>query len=202
MSVAAAVTSLLVLAGGVAATWGLTDGLRAFTTESARRLSVEQSPRPIPAVGWRPALAPRLGEAGPVRIVDFIYTRCPSVCQSLGGTYGLLQRELTAQIERGTVQLVSVGFDLEHDTPAALQSWHKRHGGGSGWQTTTPAAASDLERLQQVFGLYIRPDDAGGFVHNAALSIVDRHGRLVAVYDTADWKAAAERARRLADHDS
>ena len=200
MTTAAVSASLAVLVAGVCATWHLTDGLLAFTTEGARRLSVERSPKAIPIVAWRDARPTigHLGEPGPVRIVDFIYTRCPTVCQSLGGVFGLLQRELAVELAQGSVEMWSVSFDIEHDSPEALRAWGQRYGAGGGWHAAAPATSSDLKQLKRAFGVHVRPDDMGGFVHNAALSIVDRQGRLVAVIDVDAWQSAAAKARRLA----
>ena len=48
----------------------------------------------------------------------------------------------------------------------------------------------ELRGLLDAFGVVVLPDGAGGFVHNAAIYLVDATGRLAHVYD-AD---AAERA--------
>jgi protein SCO1 len=37
--------------------------------------------------------------------------------------------------------------------------------------------------LLKAFGVTVIPDGAGGFVHNAALHVVDRQGRLIAIFD-------------------
>jgi protein SCO1/2 len=199
LKLAAVAATLAVACAGSWAAWTLTDGLRAFTTESARRLAVERAPRPLPQTTWQhgASLAP-LGAPGPVRIVDFIYTRCPTVCQALGGIHGQLQRELADAIAQGRIELLSVGFDLEHDTPQALAAYRLRHRAGPGWHAAAPRGASELRALTDAFGVVVRPDGEGGFVHNAALSIVDARGRLAAVVDLEQWPAAAERARQLA----
>ncbi len=205
MNTAAVVATLLVAATGTWATCATTDTLRAFTTESARRLSIERAPRPVPDVRWRDATLDPRGDDGirahrPVRIVDFIYTRCPSVCQAAGGLYAQLQEDLATEIAAGRVELLSVGFDLEHDTPAELADYRSRFGGGRGWRTLAPLSSDDLEALARVYGVIVRPDEAGGFVHNAALHVVDTAGRLVAVFDLAQWQEAGAKATRLANH--
>jgi protein SCO1 len=201
VGVASAVATLAVAGAGLWATWALTDGGRAFTTESARRLSIEQTPRAVPVTSWsgEGAGAERnvLAGLGPVRIVDFVYTGCPSVCQTLGSTYGQLTRELAEEIARGEVALLSVGFDLEHDTVQALDDYRARHAAGAGWRALAPRGPDDLRALVDTFGVTVLADGAGGYVHNAALSVVDARGRLVAVFDVQDVKAVAERARRL-----
>ena len=199
MSVAATVATAVIAAAGAWATYALTDGLKAFTTESARRLSIERTPPPTPDVNWQGGpLDAAPGAARPVRIVDFIYTRCPAVCQAAGGVYGQLQRELAGEMVMGSLELLSVGFDLEHDTGEALAAYRRRFGAASGWRSMAPKTAADLEALTRAYGVYIRPDGAGGYVHNAGLSVVDSAGHLVAVYDLEQWHAAALKARELA----
>jgi protein SCO1/2 len=44
----------------------------------------------------------------------------------------------------------------------------------------------------RAFGVTVIPDGLGGFVHNAAIAVVDPEGRLVAIMD---WDAPADAAR-------
>src|SRR6516165_9770252 len=80
-----------------AALWQGTDGLRAFTTEGARRLSVIEQPRPVPAVrlidmrGREFSLPDEIGRAV---VVEFIYTTCPTICVALGESFAKLQRQI------------------------------------------------------------------------------------------------------------
>jgi len=101
-------TTLVLFSGGVVF-WQATDGFAAFTTETARRLEIARSPRPLPTAAL---LDPHGSEirardlAGRVLIVDFIYTACPAVCSQLGGTFGTLQRELNDRPE-GRITLLA-----------------------------------------------------------------------------------------------
>ncbi len=190
-----AAATALVAAAGLWSTAALTDGLRAFTSESARRLAIESAPQPLPAIAWQGHAAPLA--PGVVRVVDFIYTRCPSICQAQGGVQARLQAELAAPIARGEVELLSIGFDLAHDTPAALRAHRERHGAVAGWHAAAPAEAQSLATIATAFGITIVADGAGGFVHNAALHVVDAQGRLVGVLDIDDWRGAAARVRQL-----
>lgn len=189
------IATLLVALCGAWATAALTDGLRAFTSESARRLAIAASPRMLPTVAWQGGGAPLA--AGTVRIVDFIYTRCETICQAQGGVQARLQGELAEPIARGEIELLSIGFDLAHDTPAALRAHRERHGAVAGWQAAAPADAQSLATIAKAFGITIIADGAGGFVHNAALHVVDAQGRLVGVLDIDDWRGAAARVREL-----
>ena len=49
--------------------------------------------------------------------------------------------------------------------------------------TARPEDERALRALLKAFGITVVPDGFGGFVHNAALHVVDRRGRLVAIFD-------------------
>jgi protein SCO1/2 len=49
-----------------------------------------------------------------------------------------------------------------------------------------PAA---LRALLDTFGVVVIPDGMGGFVHNAAIHLVDEEGRLGAIYDLGEERA-------------
>ena len=190
----ALLASLLVLGAGVAALSLATDGFRAFTTETARRIDVREHPRAIPDVLLQAADGQRLPFSalrGRWVLVDFIYTRCVSYCSVQGGEFAGLQDHLAAPIARGRVTLLSVSFDPAHDDPARLAEY-QRHAGdrGAGWIAARPVDAAGLAALSRVFGVTAVPDGLGGFVHNAALAVVDPDGRLVAILDWDDPRAA------------
>jgi len=68
-----------------------------------------------------------------------------------------------------------------------LQAYQRRSGDhGTGWIAARPLQASDLALLLRAFGVVAVPDRLGGYVHNAAIAIVDPRGRLVRIVD---WDA-------------
>jgi protein SCO1/2 len=133
-------------------------------------------------------------------VVDFVYTRCATLCTMQGAELAQVQDRLAAPIARGRVQLLSVSFDPAHDTPDALAGYLRRSGDrGAGWVAARPIDASALERLLRAFGVVVIPDGAGGFIHNAGMHLVDPQGRLVAILDDGDPALIArEVASRLA----
>lgn len=188
--------SLAILAGGGAALAGATDGFRAFTSEAARRLEVRQRPRALPSVPLQDARGDALDLAslrGRWLLVDFIYTRCLTYCSVQGGEFARLQDRLRGPIADGTVALLSLSFDPSHDGPAELAAYQQRSGDrGAGWVAARPTTDAGLEALLQAFGVTAIPDGLGGYVHNAAIAVVDPRGRLVAVVD---WDAPGEAER-------
>ena len=195
--------AVAVIVCGCYATYAVTDGLQAFSLESARRLSALRSPAPVPS----PTLefsdgrhAPFRAQQEQVLLVDFIYTRCTTYCRSLGSVYAQLQSRLAAQIASDDVRLVSITFDPDHDRAVELTSYRHRHGGAApGWDLARPLASVDREQLLRAFGVVVIDDGLGGYTHNAAVHIVDPHGRLAAIFDADDVDGAVRFTERLLD---
>ncbi|MCG3144715.1 MAG: hypothetical protein HONDAALG_02168 [Gammaproteobacteria bacterium] len=188
-------SAVLALAGG-AAFYAGTDGLRAYTTESARRIAVREHPVAIPAVALETDSGARL-DLGALRgrwlLVDFIYTRCPSYCRALGAELAQLQDRLAGPLARREVALLSISFDAAHDSPAELAAYLRRaRSRGAGWVAARPLGGDGLDRLEHAFGITVISDGAGGYVHNAALHLVDPRGRLVSIFDAGDGQRAAQ----------
>jgi protein SCO1 len=192
--------SLAIALAGGGALAAVTDGFRAFTTETARRIAVRDHPVEIPAVSLQAQSGARIDFAdfrGQWLVVDFIYTRCPTVCLALGGDFAQLQRLLAEPIAAGRVRLLSVSFDPVYDTPERLAAYLQRFGDrGTGWMAARPVAADGLRELQRAFGVTVIPDPYGGYTHNTAIHIVDPRGRLVEILDTGDAERVAQDVRR------
>lgn len=194
------VSTLVVLAcGGLVGAW-VTDGYRAFTSETARRLVIQREKPRLPAAALQDSSGLRLGASsfsGKVLIVDFIYTSCETLCSALGGVFGALQRELSAPLEQEKIHLLSIAFDLERDSLAALQAYGKRFHAGQHWSLTRLPNRLARNIWFDTFGVVAIADGREGYVHNAGLSVVGNDGRIRAVFDAEDWQSAAEFAREL-----
>lgn len=192
--------SLALLAAGIGVLAGITDGFRAYTTESARRLHIRENPPVVPPLSLQTAGGGHTG-FGALRgrwlLVDFIYTRCTTYCSVQGSEFARLQRQLAGPIAAGRVMLLSVSFDPSRDDPAALARYQALHGAdGPGWIAARPLDGQALATLMRVFGVVAVPDGLGGFVHNAAIAVVDPAGRLVTIIDWDDPGAAARYVTR------
>ena len=187
--------SIVLLAAGIGVLAGATDGFRAYTTETARRLSVREHPAMVPPLLLQTAGGGHTSFAelhGRWLLVDFVYTRCMTYCSVQGGEFARLQRRLAEPIASGKVTLLSVSFDPAHDDPVALADYQRRYGdNGAGWIAARTVDPADLAALMRVFGVVAVPDGLGGFVHNAAIAVVDPRGRLVAILDWNDPGIAA-----------
>jgi protein SCO1/2 len=191
----------------LSATW-LTQGFQIWTAEGARRLTVIERPVHAPAaVLAGPQMSGRdlsawLSGPGRVTVVDFVYTRCATVCSALGSEFQRMQQTLSAGPADG-VRLLSISFDPARDDAAHLQQYASRWAANPDiWSVATVADAAELKRLLDAFQVVVIPDRRGGYEHNAALLIVDGRGRLVRVFDYTELEAALAYARRIAKREA
>lgn len=199
--------STAVLLAGLTLLLHATEQGRAFTTEALRRSQVERAPQALPdlalldANGARHNLHAWLQTSNKVWVVNFIYTRCQTVCSAQGATYQQLQAELEKQAatnaSQGGVGLLSISFDPENDNAAALKDYAQRMRiDPATWQVLTLRNASDRQRLLDAFGILVLPAPLGEFEHNAAFHIVNAKAQLVRIVDMATPSLALEAAKR------
>lgn len=200
-AVAGCVTTIAALAGALTLILQATDGLSSFTSESWRRAQVARNPLPLPEAqlqdheGRQFALADLCGR---VLIVNFIYTRCASICRALGSESAQLAARLRALIEHDDVAVISISFDPQRDGPEQMSEYKRSmERGVTAWRIARPRRVEDKARLLETFGVVVIPDSYGGFDHNAALHVVDRSCRLVRILDVDDIDAAASLAQSL-----
>lgn len=198
---------LLALAGYASAAW-LTHDFQIWTAEGARRLEVAQQPVPVPPVTVEgPGIAAQplttlLAQGGGITLVDFIYTRCQTVCLSLGSSFQQLQSALQADSAAGVappVRLLSISFDGAHDTPDVLQAYaHTLQADPALWHWVRVPDTAEQQALLQRLGVVVVPDGRGDYEHNAAFLVLDAQGRMVRVFDLAEQQLALDYARHLA----
>ncbi len=184
-----AAATVAVLLGGFFALWAATDGGAAWTAESARQLDIAERPRELPNAALRDVGNRSMGLASLERriaIVDFIYTRCPTVCVALGSAFRDLQGELVSRGWQERVGLLSLTFDHRHDGPAELAGYLQRFGAAPDlWNAARFENEGDLGDVLRDLGVIVIPEPNVGFVHNTAIYLVDR-GRVVGIYDFDD----------------
>lgn len=222
----AALLALLLAYAG--ARW-ITHDFQVWTAEGARRLEVALAPVDVPdgvvagpaagspgaastAASMGPPRAPRgtrdeerlralLAVPGRVTILDFIYTRCVTVCAALGTTFQQMQGALASAAQGGDspVRLLSISFDPAHDDAAALGAYARRlRADPRLWRFASVPDAQTLATLLARLQVTVIADGLGGYEHNGALLIVDASGRLVRIFDYAEADDALVYARWLA----
>jgi len=179
-------TALVVLSGAGVLWWG-TDGLSAFTAETARRVDILQAPRPLPAT----QLEDQDGDLfslsdyhGRLLAVEFIYTRCNSVCMSLGMAFKQIRDQLPRQVLDRDFALLSISFDPHRDDPARMKEYARLfRADGVLWRIARVHDEKELKSLLEAFGVVVIDDGHGGYEHNAAIHLVGRDGRLREISD-------------------
>lgn len=197
--------SLLALFVGLGWLLVATERGSAFTTETVRRAAVARTPQQVPDFnvvgvdGAPTSLRSMLATGGRIWIVDFVYTRCQTVCSALGSVYQQLQQQIIEGGLQDRIGLLSISFDPHRDGVAALRDHAARMRMDPGvWRIVSLTAPGDRRRLLDTFGIMVVPAPLGEFEHNAALHIVDGHARLVRIVDYDTPGRALELARALA----
>jgi protein SCO1/2 len=208
----AALSLLFALLAYAAGAW-LTHDFQVWTAEGARRLDVALAPVPAPSTPLHgPDMADTplpllLTEGGGVTIVDFVYTRCQTICLALGSTFQQLQAHIQEGQRSGEnglkgangVKLLSISFDPAHDSPDALAAYASRlQANPRIWRFATARDETALRPLLERFQVVVIPDGMNGYEHNAALLVVDSRGRLVRIFDYAEMDTALAWAQHLA----
>jgi protein SCO1 len=204
-------TSFAVLIAGLALLLAATGGGQSFTTETLRRQQVSLQPQQIgafnitTATGEKTSLNALLANnqsdnsAKKVWLVDFVYTRCQTLCSSLGSIYQQLQVQIEARGLQGKVGLLSISFDPANDDAAALFEYTRRMGlNPHVWQIVTLTDWQDRRRLLDAFGIMVVPAPLGEFEHNAALHVVSSSGKLLRIIDYAAFQTALDAAVAIA----
>lgn len=176
----------LVLAAGIAALACETDGFRVVTSAGARQLSVERSPQilpDVPLIDQDGAPFTLRAYRGRAVLVDFIYTRCPTICGLLGNDFARVLQSMQASRTGAPIDLVSISFDPT-DNQEALRLYGERYGAKAPrWRVAASADAGVRAALLQAFGVVVIPDGMGGFIHNDAVYVIDGRGRLARILD-------------------
>ncbi len=168
----------------LAALDGATRGFTALTSDTARMLDVAQHPvnvAPLILIDAR-GQSQSLGDRQRSTIVDVIYTRCVTVCSELGGVFQQLQSSIRKRGVSDRVRLLSVSFDPSWDTPERLGRYASlMRMDTSIWTLAAPTDTIALATLLRTLGIRVIADGRNGYVHNAALHVVDATGRLAAI---------------------
>jgi protein SCO1/2 len=150
---------------------------------------------------------------GQVWVADIIFTRCPGPCARMSRQMAELQAELPAGPR---VKLVSLTTDPDFDHPEVLQKYAARFGARAERWSFLTGTKPELRRLA-VEGLKFtaiekQPEQRDNaedlFIHSTIFALVDKQGRLRAVFETqpavlddsGQVESDADAAKRWADH--
>lgn len=169
-----------------------THGFSSFTYETNRQKMVEA--KPIELSSWQLQSAngnqTQLSElANQILLVDFVYTRCPTICRALGSRYQQLQRVIN-ESGNENISLLSISIDPTFDSPKQLTRYQKRYSDATdSWQLARPVNDEAFELMISEVGLRIIPDEYGGLAHSDAIHLIES-GTLTKIdsWDSDSWE--------------
>lgn len=203
--VSSVLSAVLVVWLGVSILSWATSFFSIWTAEDARRVKVLSDRSELPKstlVSHRQEVRTILDQNKPFVVLDFIYTRCPTVCNSLGFKFKQLQKQIIERNLASQVEVLSISFDLAHDSPKALKRYLSLHRADDAiWSALVPRSNTVLEALKQRFGVVVIDDEFGGFTHNAAIYVIE-NGQLKKIFndDAIDLALAYIETRIAADN--
>lgn len=184
------ISSALVAATVGSAFYYQTLGLEAFTADTKRRVMIERQPIDAPQVRFQNQAGKHVSwnhYQGQYIIVDFVYTRCETVCLGVGVAFARLQRQAADLISEGQLQLLTISFDSENDGPVQLTDYLNRFNADTAsWEATRVRNQRQLKALKKAFGVIALNDGEGGFIHNSALHLISPSGQLMKIVDYDD----------------
>lgn len=108
-------------------------------------------------------------------LVSFVYTGCSQVCPTTVKFLSQAVGEAEKALGTGKFNVITIGFNLPFDTPAAMKQFAKKQGISlPNWEFLSPDAA-EVEALTRDFG-FAYTASTGGFDHLTQVTILDPQG--------------------------
>ena len=120
---------------------------------------------------------------GNIVVVDFFFTRCPTICPKLAAHLLDIQNKFA---DRTDVIIVSHTVDPEHDSVEVLKEYaHKVHAKQDKWYFLTGEKSAIYDLAFKGYFASASKDEfaPGGFLHSELIFLVDPKGRLRGSYD-------------------
>ncbi len=128
---------------------------------------------------------------GRVVAINFIFTRCTSICLPMSGAFARAE----ALLKPEEAKLISISIDPEADGPAQLAAWKEKLRGGPGWTLLT-GPKEEIDRLGKALGAY----SADRSLHSPTVIVLDgTSGRMVRVNGLTGARAIVDAIRGIRD---
>ena len=115
---------------------------------------------------------------GKVYVVEFFFTRCPSICPIMTENLLALQEAFKNEEDFG---VASFSITPDYDTPAVLKTYAEKQGiKDMDWHLLTGDKEIVYELANTGFNIFAaeNPDAPGGFEHSGLFALVDKEGYL------------------------
>lgn len=118
---------------------------------------------------------------GKMLVVDFMFTRCQTICPILSGNIGMLQKAFKKDSKKENsldtaVQFISITVDPLNDSVPVLRAYADRfHANPDHWWFLTGDRKAIYDFARNELHLAIQPADGGAddFVHSEKLVLID-----------------------------
>ena len=113
---------------------------------------------------------------GKVYVVEFFFTRCPSICPLMTKNLVSLQNEFADDEDFG---IASFSITPEFDTPSILREYAQKYGiEDADWHLMTGNREQIYELANIGFNIYAAESEEapGGFEHSGLFALVDKEG--------------------------
>ncbi|MGB7395367.1 MAG: SCO family protein [Pricia sp.] len=113
---------------------------------------------------------------GKVYVVDFFFTRCPSICPIMTKNLVALQEEFEGRDDFG---VASFSITPKFDTPAVLREYTEKYGiDDPDWHLMTGDQEEIYKLANQGFNIFAAENEEapGGFEHSGLFALVDEEG--------------------------
>ena len=126
---------------------------------------------------------------GKVWVAEFFFTSCPTICPSM--TRNMLMLQKSTKDLKKDIQFMSFTINPDFDQPKVLKRYSKHYGvDESNWVFLTGDEEETHTLGIENFKTFAGRDDeeAGGFAHSGAFTLVDKEGYVRGVYLGTDKK--------------
>ena len=123
---------------------------------------------------------------GKVKIVDYFFTHCPTICPIMSSQLARGQQWLDARNLSDDVVLLSHSVDPVRDTPDRLKTYATQLGADTtSWKFLTGHKEDLYDHARHGYYLTALESDtaAGGFLHSDTFVLVDQRNRIRGFYD-------------------
>lgn len=124
---------------------------------------------------------------GKIKIVDYFFTHCPTICPLLSSQLSRTQEILNDRgITKDDLMILSHSVDPLRDTPQRMAEYAEMVGADtSQWKFLTGNKDDLYEQAKQGYYLTAMPSDtaAGGFFHSDVFALIDKEDRIRGFYD-------------------
>lgn len=132
---------------------------------------------------------------GKVRLVYYYFANCPDVCPPTTFLLAQAQELLREQGKLGTeVELISITFDPERDTPDVIRKFAERTSAeiGDGWHFLRGDSEETIKLAADMKISVIKNPDGETFTHMNYIALIDQEGQIRQLIKGSDENLTAE----------